>query len=145
MQEVLETKLRVILEQFGVDKTADVLDSAEAGQLFDELYLEAILHPDTLEESAAATLEKVREKAQANREQAGLLQRMEPLDPAAARAVMEHPLPRWVEKMTVSYMRAQGGTAVRQGDLWDLTWPDGGKMSRVTFTAPGERQEQNDI
>jgi hypothetical protein len=133
VQEVLETKLRVILEQFGVDKTADVLDSAEAGQLFDELYLEAILHPETLGESAAATLEKVREKAQAGREQAGILGGPEPLDPAAARAVINHPLPRWVEKMTVAYIRAQGGSAVPQGPLWDLTWPDGRRMSRVTF------------
>lgn len=134
VQEVLETKLRIILEQFGVDKTADVLDSAEASQLFDELYLEAILHPEKLDESAAATLEKVREKAQASREQTGLLMAPQPLDPAAARAVMEHPLPRWVEKMTVSYIRAHGGTVLQDGNLWNLTWPDGRQMSRVAFT-----------
>lgn len=135
VQKVLTTKLRVILEQFGVDKTADVLDSAEAGQLFDELYLGAILHPETLEEMAAATLEKVREKAQASREQAGMLQAPEPLDPAVAKAVMEHPLPHWVEAMTVSYVRAHGGRTVRQGELWDLVWPGGRQMARVTFTA----------
>ncbi|MFN2135282.1 MAG: DEAD/DEAH box helicase, partial [Candidatus Promineifilaceae bacterium] len=134
VQEVLETKLRVILEQFGVDKTADVLDSAESGDLFEALYLEAILNPESLEESAEATLERVREQAQASREQAGLLQASEPLDAEAAKAVMEHPLPRWVETMTAAYVRAGGGTALREGDLWDLTWPDGRRMSRVTFT-----------
>ncbi|HIP71420.1 MAG TPA: helicase, partial [Anaerolineae bacterium] len=60
VQEVLETKLKIILEQFGVDKTADVLDSAEGGALFDELYREAILHPGSLNESIEATLQKVR-------------------------------------------------------------------------------------
>ncbi len=135
VQEVLEAKLRVILEQFGVDKTADVLDSAEAGRLFDELYLEAILHPETLEDSADAVLERVRDQAQAGREQANMLQTPEPLDPAVAKAVLEHPLPHWVEKMTVSYLRAQGGQAVQQGNLWELTWPDGRQMARVAFTS----------
>ena len=37
VREVLEEKLAVILEEFGVDKTGDVLDSAEAGVLFDRL------------------------------------------------------------------------------------------------------------
>ena len=133
VQEVLETKLKIILEQFGVDKTADVLDSAEGGALFDELYRKAILRPETLDESIETTLQKVREQAEANREQTAVFNDQEPLDPAAARVVMSHPLPRWVEQMTVAYVRAQGGTAVRQGDLWDITWPDGRRQSRITF------------
>ena len=35
-------------ERAGVDKTGDVLDSAQAGQIFEDLYVEAILHPDLL-------------------------------------------------------------------------------------------------
>jgi hypothetical protein len=73
VQEVLESKLKIILEQFGVDKTADVLDSAEGGALFDELYREAILHPEALDESIEAALRKVREQAQANRQQTAVL------------------------------------------------------------------------
>ena len=46
VREVLEQKLAVILEEFGIDKTGDVLDSAQAGRIFDELYVEAILNPD---------------------------------------------------------------------------------------------------
>lgn len=45
VREVLEAKLAVILEEFGIDKTGDVLDSAQAGQIFDDLYVDAILHP----------------------------------------------------------------------------------------------------
>lgn len=143
VQEVLETKLKLILEQFGVDKTADVLDSSEGGALFDELYREAILHPDTLDASVEATLNKVREQAQANRQQATILTDQEPLDPAMALAAMNHPLPRWVEQMTVASIRAQGGTAVSQGDLWDLTWPDGRRQPRVTFVTQGNSQAQH--
>ena len=35
VREVLEEKLAVIFDEFGIDKTGDVLDSAEAEQLFD--------------------------------------------------------------------------------------------------------------
>ena len=38
VREVLEEKLAVIFEEFGIDKTGDVLDSAQAGQIFDDLY-----------------------------------------------------------------------------------------------------------
>jgi len=37
VREVIEEKLAVILNEFGVDKTSDVLDSAQAGELFDDL------------------------------------------------------------------------------------------------------------
>src|SRR5438876_7302810 len=59
VQEVLEAKLAVILEEFGVDKTGDVLDSAQAGQMFDTLYMEAILHPETWTAKAASVVSQV--------------------------------------------------------------------------------------
>ena len=46
VQEVLEKKLAIIFEEFGIDKTGDVLDSAQAGPMFDEIYVEAILNPE---------------------------------------------------------------------------------------------------
>ena len=39
VREVLEQKLAVIFEEFGIDKTGDVLDSAQACQLFEEVYV----------------------------------------------------------------------------------------------------------
>ncbi|MFH1953127.1 MAG: helicase-related protein, partial [Pseudomonadota bacterium] len=45
VREVLEQKLAVIFEEFGIDKTGDVLDSGQAGRMFDDLYVEAILNP----------------------------------------------------------------------------------------------------
>ena len=49
VREILEQKLAVILEEFGIDKTGDVLDSADAEAWFDDLFVEAILHPETLD------------------------------------------------------------------------------------------------
>ncbi|MFC1805397.1 DEAD/DEAH box helicase [Planctomycetota bacterium] len=135
VQEVLEEKLRVILAEFGVDKTGDVLDSAYASELFDELYLEALLDTEGAEERVDALLERIREEAKSARESASVLDGGEELDPAEARRVMENPLFHWVEQMTVSYLRSHGGSAERHGKAWDLCWPDGSRDQRVVFTA----------
>jgi hypothetical protein len=47
---------------------------------------------------------------------------------------MAHPLPHWIERMTVSYLRAHGGKAERNQRTWDLTWPDGKKLTKVVFS-----------
>jgi len=49
---VLEQKLAVIFEEFGIDKTGDVLDSAQAGELFEEAFAAAILDPESIERSS---------------------------------------------------------------------------------------------
>jgi SNF2 family DNA or RNA helicase len=51
VQEVLEEKLATILDEFGVDKTQDVLDSAESGAVFERLYAQAILNPGDIEKN----------------------------------------------------------------------------------------------
>ena len=63
VREVLERKLGMILQEFGVDKTGDVLDSADAEQLFTDLFIETLLHPDSLDDEVDATVERVRERA----------------------------------------------------------------------------------
>jgi hypothetical protein len=48
--------IAVIFKEFGIDKTGDVLDSAQAGSMFEEMYVEAILNPDNVEESVESVL-----------------------------------------------------------------------------------------
>jgi superfamily II DNA or RNA helicase len=134
VQEVLQDKLAVILEEFGVDKTADILDSAEAERLFDDLYVEALVHPEDMETSVESVVSRVRDQAKAAREGAALFGEKDALDPAEAQRVMDHPLPHWVERMTVSYLKAHGGRAEKRERVWDLTWPDGTTMWDVVFS-----------
>src|SRR5262249_11913867 len=63
VREVLEQKLAVILEEFGVDKTSDVLDSVEAAQVFDNLYVETLLHPEDLDTNLKQVTEAIRSRA----------------------------------------------------------------------------------
>jgi hypothetical protein len=132
---VLEAKLAVILEEFGIDKTGDVLDSAQAGQIFDDLYVDAILHPDTFETSVDYALTRFQEEAQIVQESASILSTTEDLDAAEAQQLIAHPLPYWVERMTVCYLNAYGGQAQRRGQTWNLTWPHGESRCDVVFAA----------
>lgn len=134
VREVLEQKLAIILEEFGIDKTSDVLDSPQAGRMFDELYVDAILNPDKVEESVANVILRLQEQVRDARETALVLGKSEDLDPGEAQRLLAHPLPYWVERMIMSYLKAHGGRAERKDESWSITWPNGETYSRVVFT-----------
>lgn len=134
VREVLEQKLAVIFEEFGIDKTGDVLDSAQAGHMFDEMYVEAILNPEKVEESVESVVARLQEQARDARTTASVLGATEDLEPGEAQRLLTHPLPHWVERMTVSYLKAHGGQAERISQSWNLTWPDGETYENVVFT-----------
>ena len=134
VREVLEEKLAVIFEEFGIDKTGDVLDTAQAGRMFDEVYVEAILHPNEVEHAVDTVTHRLQEQVREARATASVLGQSRDLDPGAAQRLQAHPLPYWVECMTISYLRAHGGQAARTGPGWDLIWPDGQAYTHVVFS-----------
>jgi superfamily II DNA or RNA helicase len=134
VREILEHKLSVILQDLGVDKTSDVLDSAQATQIFDEAYIEAILKPEEVESVVDKVVSKVREQALAVTESKSVLGETESLDPKLAQHLRSHPLPHWIEKMTLSYLDSHGGKVTHRGDIVDLTWPDGEVYENNVFT-----------
>jgi len=132
VQEVLEEKLATILEEFGVDKTQDVLDSTESGAIFEKLYAQAILNPADIEKNIDQVIQTVREQAQ--QEVAGRSFYGETvLDPKLAQQLSSHPLPFWVERMTTAYLKCEGGKVQRDLFSYSLEWPDGSRMERVSF------------
>src|ERR1039457_6455944 len=134
VREVLEEKLAVILREFGVDKTGDVLDSADAGEIFDELYRDAIMNPADVESKVESVLTKVRAQADAMRRSTSLLAQTEGLSPSEAQRLLGHPLPYWVERMTVNYLENAGGAAEKAKAGWKLRWPDGTTTTSAVFT-----------
>ena len=142
VREVLEEKLEIILREFGVDKTGDVLDSAQAGEIFDELFVETLLNPDRIETKVDQTLAEVRSQVQSLREQSALYEDDQPLNPNMARELLEHPLHHWVELMVVNYLRSQNqGSANLKTSLknspkkerWEISFPSGKTYKQVTF------------
>ncbi len=152
VREVLEEKLAVIFEEFGIDKTGDVLDSAQAERIFDDLYVEAILNPDVVETKVDEVVKSIREQAWESRQSASVLGSTEDLDPHEVQQLLAHPLPAWVESMTVSWFRARtdelkmmrteyngvtpGAKIIAKegpATIWRLTWPDG-TVQQGSFT-----------
>jgi len=133
VREVLEQKLAVIFSEFGIDKAGDVLDSAQAGQIFDDLYVEAILHPEEVERSVEKAVTLIEGQAREIQASASILESAEVLDPTEAQRMMSHPLPYWVECMAVSHIRSRGGEAERLRGGWRLKWPDGTEDRDVVF------------
>ena len=135
VREVLEQKLAVIFEEFGIDKTGDVLDSAQAGRIFDEIYIDAILNPEKVEDSVETVVASLQEQAREARTTAYVLGATEDLEPGEAQRLLTHPLSHWIERMTVSYLKAHGGQAEKKNQRWKLTWPDGEVFENMVFTS----------
>jgi len=135
VREVLEQKLSVIFNEFGIDKTGDVLDSAQAGELFEDVFASAILNPDGIETSVDHTVARLRDEIQQVRESSAIYGISEEPDVQAAERLRSHPLPHWVERMTVGYLNSHGGAASRKRAWWDLNWPDGQEHRKAVFNA----------
>ena len=136
VREVLEEKLARILEEFGVDKLSDVLDSDAVDVDFDRLYIDAVLNPDDAAARAESFGDILRDKAQEARHGSSILGESTPLTPDAAKRVGEHQLPFWTERMVVNWLRAEADEELSArpiGRVWSLCWPDGLEMPRVTF------------
>lgn len=135
VREVLEQKLSVIFDEFGIDKTGDVLDSAQAGEMFEDVFASAILNPDGIETSVDHTVARLRDEIQQVRESSAIYGISEEPDVQTAERLRSHPLPHWVERMTVGYLNSHGGAASRKRSWWDLNWPDGQEHRKAVFSA----------
>ncbi|MEI7787587.1 MAG: helicase-related protein, partial [Chlorobiaceae bacterium] len=138
--EVLEKKLAVIFEEFGIDKTGDVLDSAAAGELFDELFTSAVLNPEGVDSAVEQGVERLRHEIIDVRNSSVLYGISDEPDLQAAERLRSHPLPHWLERMIVCYLNAHGGKATQKRTGWELTWPDGDVSHRCVFSS---RDAQN--
>lgn len=133
VREVLEEKLSIIYEEFGVDKTGDVLDSAIAGEIFEDLFIEAITDPDTIESSVDKAVSKI-EAELVDIQRSMISTISDTPDIQLTKKAADHPFSYWLEMMTISYLHANNGTAKKLLDSWDLTWPDGTEYKNAVFT-----------
>ena len=113
VREVIEEKLAVILDELGIDKTGDILDSAQAARIFDDLYVEAIARPGGLEAKAESVAEECLGIGAALSASRALLGNSGSLDLGDTRSLMDHPLPHWINLMVSSYQEATGGDDAR--------------------------------
>ena len=141
VREVLEHKLEVIAQEFGVDKAADVMDSVEVEPLFDELFVHGLQDPESIDKECDAVIEQVREKVAASRKDTDLLTEEHTLEADNARKWRDHPAQYWLERAIVNGLPSRNGSAEKTGDTWRIKWADGSESPRVCFDA--RTAEQN--
>ncbi|MFA7608109.1 MAG: helicase-related protein, partial [Rhodocyclaceae bacterium] len=141
VREVLEEKLAVIAQEFGVDKAADVMDSVEVEPIFDELFVHGLQDPASIDKECDAVINQVREKVAASRKDTDLLTEDHALEAEDARKWRDHPAQYWLERAITAGLPARGGVAEKVGDAWRVKWVDGSESPRVCFDA--RTAEQN--
>jgi len=105
--EIIETKLNNILEQLGIDKTSDVLDSTLDIKKINNLYLQSLLDPSKFEFTGDKWLYEIRSKLSEYQSTEGILPEVQEseIDPKKAAEIKHSPLPTWLEELTLQYMQ----------------------------------------
>ena len=135
VREVLETKLAVIAEEFGVDKAADIMDSVETEPLFDELFVQSLQNPDAIESGCDAVVLELRSTIADSRKNEELLAADHELDAGDARKWRDHPAQFWLERAITTGLSARGGEASKEGNAWRVRWTDGSESAKICFDA----------
>ncbi|MCA0325014.1 MAG: helicase, partial [Proteobacteria bacterium] len=135
VRQVLEEKLAVIAEEFGVDKAADVMDSAEVEPVFDELFVQSLQHPEAIEQKADSVVSQLRATLAESNRHSDLLAVPHDLDADQARKWRDHPAQFWLERAIVNGLAARGGSATKNGDVWRVRWADGSETPQACFDA----------
>jgi hypothetical protein len=144
IQEVLQEKLAVILSEFGVDKTSDVLDTVDPSLDFERIYINSIINPDNLENNVNEFVNVVREEFCSYQAGNKLLPDIGEIKSELAEQVSSHPLPYWLETMTLNFIKMNGGKIDKTLNGYNMILPDNTVYENVTFQkADADREGLN--
>jgi len=132
VREVIEAKLSIICNELGIDKLGDILDSAEAGKVFEEIYSSAIQNSDL--STVDYSLDKLKTKLNEIRKYENLYLPVTSAEEKDAIDYKTHPFPFWVEQMTINSIIKNNGDVEKSLDGWQITWPDGVEDTSAVFS-----------
>ncbi|WGQ36117.1 helicase-related protein [Alcaligenes faecalis] len=135
VRQVLEEKLEVIAQEFGVDKAADVMDSVEADPIFDELFMRGLQNPDAIDQECDDAVSQLRSTLADSKKSSDLLTTEHDLDADDARKWRDHPAQFWLERAITSGLAVRGGSAAKVGKAWRVKWVDGSESAQACFDA----------
>jgi len=135
VRQVLEEKLEVIAQEFGVDKAADVMDSVEADPIFDELFVRGLQNPNAIEQECDDAVSQLRSTLADSKKSSDLLTTEHDLDADDARKWRGHPAQFWLERAITSGLAVRGGSAAKVGKAWRVKWTDGSESAQACFDA----------
>jgi len=116
--QVIEEKLGRILNELGIDKTSDVLDSAIDMQQVNQLYLQSLLNPENFSYSGDRWLRDIKAKLKDYQSTEGILPEIseEEIDFNKANEIKNSPLPIWLEELVLQHVLINEGSAQKSLD-----------------------------
>ncbi|MBP6236746.1 MAG: DEAD/DEAH box helicase family protein [Saprospiraceae bacterium] len=113
--EVIEEKLNNIIDQLGIDKTSDVLDSAIDMKKVNKLYLQSLLDPEKFEFAGERWLNDIRGKLREYKSTEGILPHVaeSEIEYKKAAEVKHSPLPFWLEALVQQYTMVNNGSLIK--------------------------------
>ena len=107
---IIVEKLDIIMEELGIDKTSDVLDSTIDAKKINHLYLQSLLDPKRFEFARESWLYDIKQKLNDYKSTEGALPTISPneINARSAAEVKYSPLPIWLENLMMLYSQAFG-------------------------------------
>ena len=107
---IIVEKLDIIMEELGIDKTSDVLDSTIDAKKINHLYLQSLLDPKRFEFARESWLYDIKQKLNDYKSTEGALPTISPneINARSAAEVKYSPLPIWLENLMMLYCQAYG-------------------------------------
>jgi len=133
VREVLQAKLSIILDEMGIDKEGDILDTSLSGEMIEKMMTHVIMEDADPERQVDQTVQHLQKDMQQVREQCAVYKISEEPDLLAAENLRSHPLPHWIERMVVNYLQAKECSIEKDLLGWNFTWPDGEKVQSAVF------------
>lgn len=98
------------MEELGIDKTSDVLDSTIDAKKINHLYLQSLLDPKRFEFASESWLYDIKQKLNDYKSTEGALPTISPdeINARSAAEVKYSPLPIWLENLMTLYCQAYG-------------------------------------
>jgi superfamily II DNA or RNA helicase len=133
VREVLERKLSIIFDEMGIDKSNDILDTSLSGELVEKMMTHIIMEEADPEKEIERTMRIIQFDLAQERNKCAVYKISENPEPAAAVKVKNHPLPFWVERMVINYVKMNELPVEKDLLGWNFVWPDGEKVSGAVF------------
>lgn len=107
--EVIETKLNQIMDELGIDKTADVLDSTIESDSINRLYMTSLLDPARFSGESSAWLSDIKDKLRSFKSTESALPTMDSgaITTSKSDTVRYSPLPDWLETMSTAWLASK--------------------------------------
>jgi len=145
VREVLEKKLEIVLHDIGIDKKGDILESSVNGEFLEKIMTKAIMEEANIEYTTEKALSQLKDNQLKLEEEQNIYTISEEFDLMDTEKVQKHPLPFWIEKMTLNYLKLKNIKTNKTEDGLNWQWPDGESVTNANFHDHSKKMSTDSI